>query len=757
MSELLASLNPAQLEAVTYGPGPLLIFAGAGTGKTRVLTHRIAHLIQEHRVEPRTILAVTFTNKAAGEMRERVEGLLRGNLRGMWIGTFHAICARLLRQSGEAIGVPPDFTIYDTSDQEALMRDVVESLMLDPKDPSFKPRNLLAEISRAKNELLTPREYERTAADNRERQIATIYANYTRRLDEARALDFDDLIGKAVHLLQSHPAVAAEYAARFRHVLVDEYQDINYAQYLLVKSIAGEHRSITVVGDDDQSIYRWRGADVRLILEFEKDFPECRVVKLEQNYRSTQTVLNAAYEVIRKNPHRKDKKLFSDLGEGELIRLYRAITEHDEAAWVARTIREARSEGASLGDHAILFRTNAQSRALEEALNDSGIAYQLVGGHRFYDRKEIKDILAYLKVVQNPFDTVSLLRIINVPTRGIGPKALSNLERVAQSEGEPLLSILLRACEFAHEFERSAAALARFGELLSDLLQAAAELTLPELVRKVLSRSGYEEMLRAERSAEAEGRLENIRELATAAEKFLEREENGTLGGFLEHVALVSDVDELASAGQLVTLMTLHAAKGLEFGTVFLVGMEESLFPHSRSFEDPLGMEEERRLCYVGMTRAKRRLYLSHAHTRAQFGETRANAPSRFLADVPSNLLESAGGGQQSFQRTVELERNTLFDRERTRQPGLDLGAALSRRGGPATPTAPQARPGAASRPSGPATSGSFRPGERVRHDTFGVGTVVSVSAADIITVAFEGAGVKKLSLQYAKVEKAGR
>lgn len=744
MSALLSNLNPAQLQAVTHGPSPLLIFAGAGTGKTRVLTHRIAHLIEEHGVAPHTILAVTFTNKAAQEMRERVEGLLHGRTRGMWVGTFHATCARILRQSGEAIGVPPDFTIYDTSDQEALMRDVVEGMMLDTKDPSFKPRTLLSEISNAKNQLLGPRDYERTAADQRERLIAQAFAGYQRRLEESRALDFDDLIAKTVSLLDTCPTTLAQYGERFRHVLVDEYQDINRAQYLLVTKIALQHRSITVVGDDDQSIYRWRGADVSLILQFEKDFPDCEVVKLEQNYRSTQTVLDAAYQVIRKNPHRKDKRLFSDLGTGEPIRLYRAISEHDEAAWVARSILQARAGGESLGEHAILFRTNAQSRALEEALNDGGIPYQLVGGHRFYDRKEIKDILGYLKVLQNPYDTVSLVRIINTPTRGIGPTALKRLEDVAQKQGLPLLAVLLRAAEFAGEFDRSAPALARFGELLSDLLEAAAELTLPEIVRKVLSRSGYEEMLRAERSAEAEGRAENIRELATAAEKYLEREEEGTLQGFLEHVALVSDVDELKSAGQLVTLMTLHAAKGLEFGTVFLVGMEESLFPHSRSFDDPLGMEEERRLCYVGMTRAKQRLYLSHAHTRSQFGETRANQPSRFLADVPSNLIESLGGAHHSFSRTIEAERDSLFQRERTRQPDLDLSSALSRRKGPATPTAPKPA----------ATSGSFRPGERVRHDSFGVGTVVAVSAAEIITVAFEGAGVKKLSLQYARVER---
>lgn len=740
---LTDDLNPQQRQAVTHSEGPLLVFAGAGTGKTRVLTRRIAYLVRERAVAPWSILAVTFTNKAAGEMRERVEVLSGRQGQGMWIGTFHAMCARLLRAEGERMGIPRDFSIYDAGDQEALMKQVADSLLLNGQDPSFKPRALLAEVSRAKNELLGPRDYERTAADSRERSIAHAYAYYQRMLAESHALDFDDLIMRAVDLFREHPDVLERYRSRFRHVLVDEYQDINFAQYKLIKMLAEAHRNITVVGDDDQSIYRWRGADVRLMLQFEKDFPGATVVKLEQNYRSTQAILDAANEVIRRNSHRSEKRLFSELGHGDRIRVYHALSEREEAAWVVSRIAADAGAGHPLGSFAVLFRTNAQSRALEEAFNDAGIPYQLVGGQRFYERKEIRDIVAYLRVLTNPYDNVSLLRIINTPTRGIGARAIERLGAVAEASGLPLLGAALRAEQYAAELGRSTAAVVRFGALMQQMIDRAAEASADELIREVLIRSGYEQSLVAERSAEAEGRLENVRELISAAAVFAERSEDRSLTAFLEHVSLVSDVDAMSEQGQLVTLMTLHAAKGLEFPTVFMVGMEEGLFPHGRSTSDPLALEEERRLCYVGMTRAQRRLYLTHAAERMQFGELQRNVPSRFLSEIPQHLVAEEGRSA-SIEYTITAERTAA---EHRAQGQLDLTSVLSRR---------RPSPGLGQRQvQRSATSwGGVSQGDRVQHAKFGAGMVVSVTGDGIAVIAFEGAGVKKLSLEHARLQK---
>jgi DNA helicase-2/ATP-dependent DNA helicase PcrA len=753
---LTADLNERQLEAVTHGDGPLLVFAGAGTGKTRVLTRRIAYLIGARGVSPAAVLAVTFTNKAAGEMRERVESLLGRRGEGMWIGTFHATCARLLRIDGEAIGVPRDFSIYDDGDQMSIMKEVGQALRLDEgADPSFKPRSLLAEVSRAKNELLSPSEYARTAADERERRVADAFANYELALSRAHALDFDDLIGRAVQLLRDVPEVRAKYQARFRHVLVDEYQDINYAQYLWVRTLAEDHQNLAVVGDDDQSIYRWRGADVRLMLQFEKDFPGAHVVKLEQNYRSTQTVLDAAYHVIRKNAHRAEKRLFSDLGRGEKITIYCALSEREEAAWAADTVRRESQGGVSLGRQAVLFRTNAQSRALEEAFRDEGLPYQLVGGQRFYDRKEIRDVLAYLRVIANPFDSVSLLRIINTPARGIGDRAVERLHAEAARAEAPLLAVVLRAGDLTEELGRSAAPIAKFGSMLQQLIGHAETLPTNELIREVLAASRYEATLAAERSAEAQGRLENVRELVTAAETFAEKSEDTRLPAFLEHVALVSDVDGMAGGDQAVTLMTLHAAKGLEFDTVYIVGLEESILPHIRSvLEDP-AVEEERRLCYVGITRAQRRLYLSHARERSQFGETRRNLPSRFLLDVPGELVREQGGNR-ALGRTVDEELAALQARMGG-QMTLDLSAALSRHRQPTTaaPTAPKAPVTPERKAQAAVEPCPFAPGDKVSHKQFGAGLVVSVQRGDTVTVAFRDGGVRKLLLEYANLRRA--
>lgn len=746
MSRITQHLNKRQAEAVTYPPGPLLIFAGAGTGKTRVLTHRIAYLVGERGVSPASVLAVTFTNKAADEMRERISALIGARLSGMWVGTFHAMCSRILRIDGTAIGVPRDFTIYDAGDQETLMKRVAEGLLLDGKDPSFKPRALLAEVSRAKNELLSPREYERTAADERERRLAQAYASYQQALDRAHALDFDDLIARTVELFREKPSVLAAYQRRFRHVLVDEYQDINYAQYAFVTLLAKSHGSLTVVGDDDQSIYRWRGADVRLILQFERDFPSAHVVKLEQNYRSTQSILDGAYHVIRHNRRRADKRLFSDAGHGEPIVVYRALSEREEAAWVAAMVGSDLAQGASC---AVLARTNAQSRALEEAFTDAGIPYQLVGGLRFYDRKEIKDVVAYLKVLANPFDTVSLLRIINTPARGIGAVAVERLSSLASERAEPVLAVALAAESHSKVLGRSSAAIARFGEVMGELIALAPAVPAAELIRAVLVRSGYERALAEEHTADADTRLENVRELITAAERFAERSGESSLESFLEHVALVSDVDAMSDAGGVVSLMTLHAAKGLEFDTVFIVGMEESVFPHYRSLDDELALEEERRLCYVGMTRAKRRLCLTYATCRALFGATRSNLPSRFLTDIPPELVVEHGQ-HIPLRRSMDAELEAIRSRS-AGQGQLDLASTLSRRGR-ASGTATTSQPGT---PVGPAQSGQCRhkPGERVKHPRFGVGVVVSVNGGDTVTVAFEGHGVKRLALAYARLD----
>ena len=748
--DLLADLNDRQLEAVTHGDGPLLIFAGAGTGKTRVLTRRIAHLIAARGLMPWALLAVTFTNTAANEMRERVEQLTGHSARGMWVGTFHSMCVRILRTDGERIGIPRSFSIYDDSDQEALMKTVAEDLLLGDKDPSFKPRALLAEVSRCKNELLSPREYERTCADERERRVASAYVNYQRRLADARALDFDDIIMRTVELFREGPDVLERYQAKFHHVLVDEYQDINFAQYTFVRMVAEAGRSITVVGDDDQSIYRWRGADVRLMLQFERDFPSARVVKLERNYRSSQTILDAAYHVIRHNRHRAEKRLFSDLGRGEAITVYHALSEHQEAVWVAESIRAARDRGERAGSFAVLFRTNAQSRVVEEAFRDEGIAYQLVGGQRFYDRREIKDVLAYLKAILNPFDTVSLLRIVNVPTRGIGAKAVERLQQISLGTGLPLLAVTLKADEHAADLGRSTAAVGRFGTLMQDLIDLSPEFAVKDLIREVLIRTGYEGCLVAEKSADAEARLENVRELITAAETFAERSEDESLGAFLEHVSLVSDVDGMAEPDQLVTLMTLHAAKGLEFDTVFVIGMEESVFPHARSFDDDVALEEERRLCYVGMTRARKRLYLSAARQRSLYGETRYNKPSRFLMEIPGELVREEGG-QGSFDRVIRDELSSLGMFAVPGQGRLDLTSVLSRR----KPMGKPARAAGVARAAA-ASAGGLSPGDKVTHAQFGRGMVVGLQDNGVVTVAFERAGVKKLSLAYANLEKIG-
>ena len=702
-----ALLNPAQRDAVRHGDGPLLILAGAGSGKTRVLTYRIAALIRDRAVPPQRILAVTFTNKAAGEMRDRVQRLIGPAIaRAVWMGTFHAICSRILRRSGAPLGVDPRFLIYDTDDQRQLMREVVRALDVD--DRQFPPAGALAEISRAKNELVDHVAFARRAETFRDEVIGKLYAAYQRRLDECHALDFDDLLVRTVQLLREHPATLAEYQDRFRHILVDEYQDTNHAQYLLLTLLAQRHRNVCVVGDDDQAIYRWRGADVRNILEFERDYPDARVVKLEQNYRSTRHILDAAAAVIRHNPHRHTKALWTENGEGDPVTLYEAFDGYDEARYVGELIRAHRAAGGPAGEIAILYRTNAQSRQFEEMFLRLGIPYQIVGGLRFYERAEIKDLLAYLRVAYNPADEASLRRVLNVPRRGIGEVTVRRLEAWARAEGVTLWEALRAgAAGLGPQLRR---AIAEFVGLVDELSRYAAEHPARDALRHAIDATGYRRMLEAEGTDEASARLENLDELAAVADEVEVTTGEATLEAFLQHLALITDVDTLRDRGDRVTLMTLHSAKGLEFPVVVLAGLEEGLFPHVRSLEDEASLEEERRLCYVGLTRAKRRLILTEARQRAAFGTARPSLPSRFLAEIPAALLA----------RTA-TPRTATGDWPDEDRPVPEVAV-----------------------------------GDLVRHKTFGAGRVLEVDGEGpraIVTVRFDDVGTKRLALGYAPLQ----
>ena len=648
----LAGLNPEQRRAVEKTSGPLLVLAGAGSGKTRVLTHRIAHLIDEAGVAPWHILAVTFTNKAAGEMRERVERLVGEDCAGrLWIGTFHSICARLLRYESGAFGLHGDFTIYDAEDCRALVRRALDGLDLAEQD--FPPRQVHGEISRAKNAMIGPEEFEREADGNPRRQrVAQVFSAYEEGLRANNAFDFDDLIVEPVRQLQRHEEVLEKWRERWRHILVDEYQDTNRPQYLLTRLLAAEHRNLCVVGDDDQSIYRFRGADIRNILDFEKDYPETAVVRLEQNYRSTSRILAAANAVIGHNLDRKGKSLWTRGEEGPAIRLAECGDDRAEARHLVDSVRgRCREEGLSLSDAAVLYRANAQSRGLEEELRRQGIPYVLVGGVRFYERREVKDVLAYLRLLVNPADDISLLRVINTPRRGIGDRTVERLADHARRSGTSLIQAALEAGEVPGLGGRAARAVREFAEVMESLAgSAGAGIPLPELAREVMERSGYREALEGQDAPDAQARLENLEELVNGMAEFAaEREdEEAGLSEFLEQVALMTAEDEAgAPAGSeegTLTLMTLHGAKGLEYPVVAISGLEEELFPTMRAIEasrtDPGAVEEERRLCYVGITRARRHLLLSWARWRYLFGQAREMEPSRFLSEIPEQLVE---------------------------------------------------------------------------------------------------------------------
>ncbi len=721
--DVLAELNPAQREAAGATDGPVLILAGPGSGKTRVITHRIAYLIKTCGVSPRRIMAVTFTNKAAREMETRLHRLVGGRLKELTLGTFHAICARILRRDGQAIGVDPKFVIYDDEDQISLIKRATKEIGLDPKQHA--PRAISSAISAAKAQIIKPPDYAGQTRSYFEEVVGRVYERYQQILTESSALDFDDLLMKTVLLFRSDADVLDRYQSRYHHIQVDEFQDTNLVQYELVKQIGGKYRNICVVGDPDQSIYSWRFADLRNILSFEKDFPEAKVILLEQNYRSTQKILETADSIIQANRQRKPRELWTENDPGEPPTIMETYTEQEEAQFVVHEIEGlvARKQ-AVLSDCAVMYRTNAQSRVLEEAFIRYGTPYKLVAGTRFYERREVKDIIAYLRLIQNPADTVSLLRVINVPQRGIGQQTLAKLSAWAQSRGESQYRAL-HAIKGAGEDAdipfnpRIAKALTGFIGMIDDFIARSRELPPAKLFDLIVKRTGYESYLMQQPGGEE--RWDNVLELRTLVKQYSDLEPSQGLAAFLEGVALVSDVDGLDESVEAATLITLHQAKGLEFPVVFIVGMEDGVLPHFRSFDDPVQMEEERRLCYVGVTRAKQRVYLVRAFRRSLMGNTVVNKPSRFLADIPRSLLAGA-------DRPLEREGQQSAD-----IPSWDEPQAP-------TMVVPELKAGC-----------------HVRHAAFGEGVVVSYRQADgdaEVVVAFDGAGVKKLLLSFAPLEK---
>jgi DNA helicase-2/ATP-dependent DNA helicase PcrA len=725
----LDGLNPSQRDAVVHSGSPLLIVAGAGSGKTRVLTNRIAYLLAECGVAPYEVMAITFTNKAAGEMRERVAALVGPRAKSMWVTTFHSACVRILRQEASIAGFSPSFSIYDQADSVRLVTLIGRDLNLDPK--RYPPRQIAAMISNAKNELIGPADYTNQAKTHIEEVVAECYGLYQKRLRDANAFDFDDLILKTVEVLQRFPEARARYRSRFRHVLVDEYQDTNHAQYILVRELVGtvadgvQPAELCVVGDADQSIYAFRGATIRNIMQFEEDYPSARTILLEQNYRSTQNILSAANAVITNNASRKAKNLWSDSGDGALITGYVAEDERDEAEYVMNEIFRLQSENISQpGDTAIFYRTNSQSRAFEEVFMRNTLPYKVVGGVRFYERKEVRDFLAYLRVLANPYDEISLRRIINTPKRGIGDKAIDGLEQM----GIPLWDALLNAKDAPGATGRATSAIEGFANLMISLRELVAANVRPSVIAEaVLEQSKLGEELTDSEDPQDEARLENLQELVAVAQEYEEDErlegEEVSIVGFLERVSLVADSDQIPDGedhGGVVTLMTLHTAKGLEFPTVFLTGMEENVFPHSRSLGDPSEIEEERRLAYVGLTRARKNLFLSRATTRFAFGSPTYNSPSRFLSEIPEEIIQ-------------------------WKAPEIRLKSKPNPK---VAPTGIRATPN---------ENLNLEIGDRVLHQTFGMGTVIALTGADEkaeATINFGTYGDRRLLLRYAPVEK---
>ncbi|MFB5441628.1 DNA helicase PcrA [Enterococcus faecium] len=739
-AELLNGMNPRQKEAVLHTDGPLLLMAGAGSGKTRVLTHRIAYLIEEKEVNPWNILAITFTNKAAKEMKERVNAILASGGEDVWVSTFHSMCVRILRRDVDFIGYNRNFTIIDSSEQLTLMKRILKELNIDPK--KYDPRSILGTISQAKNSLQTPQDFAKMQGSYYEEIAAKCYAAYQKELQYNQCMDFDDLIMNTIRLFEEHPDSLTYYQNKFHYIHVDEYQDTNHAQYTLVNLLAGRFRNLCVVGDADQSIYGWRGADMQNILDFEKDYPDAAVILLEQNYRSTKNILSAANQVIENNSNRKPKNLWTENKEGNKITYYRADNERDETRFIVdRMQEEIRSNHRNYGDFAILYRTNAQSRVMEETLLKANIPYKMVGGHKFYDRKEIKDILAYLNVLANPQDSISFERIVNSPKRGIGPGSIEKLRSFASLHEWPLLEAAQNV-DLANIGGKAGQQLGAFGEMIQEVTQMIQYLTVTELTKEVLDRSGYLEDLKIQNTLEAQARIENLEEFLTVTQEFdkqfeQQNEEDADapeekLTVFLNDLALVSDIDNLEEDASQVTLMTLHAAKGLEFPVVFLIGLEEGVFPLSRALMEESELEEERRLAYVGITRAEEALYLTNAFSRTLYGRTQYNRPSRFVEEIDQELLEIEGM-RPTPKKTPVFAKKTAYS---YKQPETAVVPSKSATGG---------------------ENNNWKPGDKVKHKKWGLGTVVRVSGTskDLeLDVAFPSQGVKRLLAAFAPIEK---
>lgn len=754
-------LNPAQAQAVAHTEGPLLIMAGAGSGKTKVLTCRIANLLDKG-VSPYNILAITFTNKAATEMRERVDRMIGEKAKYVWLSTFHSFCTKFLRFEIEALGIyKKNFVIYDTQDALTLIKNCLKELNLDEKQ--YAPYAVQSAISNAKNMMTTPQEYTQSASDFFAKKIAEIYTMYQANLIENNALDFDDLLMLAVKVLKEHEDIKMKYQQRFQYILVDEYQDTNGAQYQLTSLLAGMYRNLCVVGDADQSIYGWRGADIRNIMDFEKDYPEATVIKLEQNYRSTKTILNAANMVIEHNLDRKPKKLWTNNPQGEKIIHYTASDERDEARFITEeAVKQKTLFNVSYGDMAVLYRTNAQSRALEEGFMKAGVPYTMVGGLKFYDRKEIKDILAYLRVIYNPEDTISLMRIINVPKRSLGVVTMNKLAEFADMYNMTLFDAIF-APETAPITPKAKQSLANFAEFILEMLNNSVVLSVHDLIEQVMHKSGYIAELEKENTVENQTRLENIKELLSVAKDFEKTNEEPTLENFLSTVSLVSDIDNADMEDERVTLMTMHSAKGLEFPVVFLAGMEEGLFPHARTLMNETEIEEERRTCYVGITRAERKLYITNAKARMIYGKTLSYEPSRFISEIPAEYLEereaknkfgfgmgsmnSYGSGYSQSGRN-NFGGSILGNNNSTGRPNSLLGGGFAQKAQAVKPAGNVIRPD---------LSIKWKVGDKAKHNKWGIGTIVSVKGTGEeieLKIAFPGQGIKALMQKYAPISK---
>ncbi len=726
MSDVLNGLNEHQSEAVKYAEGPLLVLAGAGSGKTKVLTTKIAYLLKEMRISPFNILAITFTNKAANEMRERVAAAVPDAAKDIWILTFHAACVRILRRQAHFLGYNGDFVIYDDADRQTLLKECLKKLNYD--DKKFAPRAVGAAISRAKNNLTGPDEFAEQARGFYEQKIAEIYEAYQSRLLKNCALDFDDLIMQTVRLFEQNPSVLAYYQNKFRYILVDEYQDTNTAQYIFVKLLSAAHRNLFVVGDPDQSIYGWRGANIRNILNFEKDYHDARIIKLEQNYRSTQVILDVANEIISNNSSRKEKELWTAEGQGAPVTLYLGSDEHQEARFIAGRIRFIREHSsANYRDFAVLYRTHAMSRVVEEIFLQEMIPYTIIGGLRFYERKEIKDLLAYLRLLVNPADTVSLARIINIPKRGVGEASFRRLATFALEQNITMLEVLEQAANIPGLTSKVRQSCLGLAGVLNKIAREKEMMSVTEITQKILQQTGYWQELVSENTVESQTRQENLKEFMSVTKEFDMYAEQGSLSAFLAEMVLSSDVDRYTGTSDQVVLMTLHSAKGLEFPNVFLIGLEEGVFPYSRSLDEQFELEEERRLCYVGITRAKQRLYLSRCWQRTLYGVTRFNKPSRFLEEIPAHLIMS-----EDSLNAGTIQPKTYYRGRKIKEKAVAIR-------------------------TGAAAVTDFNLGERVRHNKWGIGTIVDLSGkgdSAEVKVAFPDLGIKTLLVIYAPLEK---